>query len=101
MEFFWVIFENSQVVLYSLKQSSIENDENTRLLDYLLRETRKLLDNSRIHPVAIESYTVINDLLEFTLVKEKINNATVSERVVVLVTSLFGQKFKSKITANS
>lgn len=104
MEFFWVIFENSQVILYSLKQKhSISQDDST-LIDYLLKETRKHLDtfNNNINESNM-AYTEINDSLEYTVHKEKINNTnSEKERVTVFVTHLPEQhNYKAQIKTDS
>lgn len=104
MEYFWVIFENSQVILYSLKQKhSISQDDST-LIDYLLKETRKHLDsfNNNINESNM-TYTEINDSLEYTVHKEKMNNTnSEKERVTILVTYLPEQQnYKAQIKTDS
>ena len=104
MEYFWVIFENSQVILYSLKQKhSISQDDST-LIDYLLKETRKHLDsfNNNINESNM-IYTEINDSLEYTVHKEKMNNTnSEKERVTILVTYLPEQQnYKAQIKTDS
>lgn len=92
MEYFWVIFENSQVVLYSLKHSNDDSDDigdKTKLLDYLLKETRKQLDNSSNNSDTNSiAYTDINDSFEYTIHKEYMSSLSGAIRVTILVTPL-------------
>lgn len=89
MQYFWIIFENSQVVLYSLKHVTDNIDDETKLLDYILKETRKQLDNSNNNSdTGSITYTDINDSLEYTINKEKINSLSEALRVTILVTPL-------------
>ncbi|KAL6928340.1 hypothetical protein ACO0SA_003078 [Hanseniaspora valbyensis] len=104
MEYFWVIFENSQVILYSLKQKHSISQDDSILIDYLLKEARKHLDsfNNNINESNM-TYTEINDSLEYTVHKEKMNNTnSEKERVTILVTYLPEQQnYKAQIKTDS
>lgn len=99
MDFFWVVFENSQIVLFSLKYKQ-EMSPSPELIDYLLKETRKHLDIQKERCFSGNTYRDIHDSLEYIVNKEKIKNTSSGERITILVLPIQSQQYKAQIISD-